>query len=792
MKNILKSNIVIILFFAVFLLYGLVAFNDYNISPDEGIERTTGLINYKYAFPEDAKGTMGTVDFSSLPDLLDWRDRYYGSAAQYIPLLAERVFGFEMEYHRVIQIRHLFTFLLFWLASVVFFFLGKLLGTKKEFAFIGTVMLVLSPRILADSFYNIKDSVFLSLVVINLYSGILFIKKPGILRGLLLSFISAVCVNVRVLGGEVIFLCLLFALFSRRKSTELLRSAGYGCFTAVACLLFYMAITPVTWYNLIDAVKGILLTFSNYTSWTGYNYFAGEALRAWELPWYYIPLWILATTPEIYLVLSAVGILKWVRKNDEHRYGRLVVLLYVLIPLGYAVLRRPSLYNGWRHFYFVYPGLILFAAWGVQFFWEKILNQRWGKIVVCSVMGLSFLYLGAWVFKNHPFECVYFNTAFRQYAAGNLEKDYWEMAQEEALKWIAENDSRPSIAVRGGSVEYLPEGQMKNRFVGTTQWNEADYVIYSNVSVRESERFDGLFLAAMAGDRDYEFDGFELYDEVHRIEVDGICICKIYKRTHNKMGEANIRFEDGAWYYDLCGIEWVKTESDTDVYLEGKILSSVGTDCIGIQTNGGILPENIEVSKDGENWIRLDKDSWNVMDEERIRIDIEYRVLSGIRLCYGKQTLSLGETDAFSTCIGFYIRSDEILAWKNPSAAIKAVSASENAGYQGFAVDGDIETRWDSGMSQRPGIAYELILKQSHLIGGITLDYGTYADDYPRGIIIYGSVNGEKWEEIAIMSNDDKYYEILPTNVNYIRLELTKECAWNWSVCEITLWSVLQ
>ena len=47
-----------------------------------------------------------------------------------------------------------------------------------------------------------------------------------------------------------------------------------------------------------------------------------------------------------------------------------------LIPLAYGVLSAAVVYNGWRHFYFVYASMILFAAFGVYFVYN-VKSQRY-------------------------------------------------------------------------------------------------------------------------------------------------------------------------------------------------------------------------------------------------------------------------------------------------------------------------------------------------------------------------------------------------------------------------------
>ena len=64
----LKKGI-IICFFALFLLYGIVNVKDYGISVDEMVERKSSLVTYKFLVPSVVKYQTDTVDFASLDPL---------------------------------------------------------------------------------------------------------------------------------------------------------------------------------------------------------------------------------------------------------------------------------------------------------------------------------------------------------------------------------------------------------------------------------------------------------------------------------------------------------------------------------------------------------------------------------------------------------------------------------------------------------------------------------------------------------------------------------------------------
>ena len=74
-----------ILFLMLYAAAGLFLFDDYGCGPDEGMERQTSLVNLKYVIrkfhlpiSEENRTWM-----EYLPELHEYRDRYYGTALHF-------------------------------------------------------------------------------------------------------------------------------------------------------------------------------------------------------------------------------------------------------------------------------------------------------------------------------------------------------------------------------------------------------------------------------------------------------------------------------------------------------------------------------------------------------------------------------------------------------------------------------------------------------------------------------------------------------------------------------------
>ena len=200
--------------------------------------------------------------------------------------------------------------------------------------------------------------------------------------------------------------------------------------------------------------------------------FGGEVYRAGDLPRRYLPFMLVTTLTEpvwpLFLVGSFIAYFQFFRQPnslgersretesiDDWRSFRsaldlatmrkdlvslTIILLSFLILLAYVLLRRPAMYDGFRHFFFILPPVFIFTGLAFGFLSELINSlhrkqnsAKWlyaGTILVLAAPGI----LGA--IRLHPYEYTYYNSfvggtneAFRQY-----ETDYWLTCYKEAVE----------------------------------------------------------------------------------------------------------------------------------------------------------------------------------------------------------------------------------------------------------------------------------------------------------------------------------------------------------------------
>ena len=155
------SKKIVFLLFSTLLLTGLFTFKDYGISVDEEYQRFSGFywLNYVLSFSslDELKNLvflkLNQIEGFTLPRPQD--HPYYGIVFDLPLALLEVVFKIE-EPKNYFYFRHLFGFLLFFIASIYFYKLLLNRFSNYIISSIGTLFFVLSPRIYGSSFFNNK------------------------------------------------------------------------------------------------------------------------------------------------------------------------------------------------------------------------------------------------------------------------------------------------------------------------------------------------------------------------------------------------------------------------------------------------------------------------------------------------------------------------------------------------------------------------------------------------------------------------------------------------------------
>jgi hypothetical protein len=421
--NHIKYHWAFFVVFSLLIIVGLSIYKDYGISTDEATQREIAWKSIDYVI-------------NGNDELLGYTDRDYGVAFE-APLLALEIMLFDLDaYHQIYPFRHLIIHLFFLLGVAFFYALANELFKNKWLALVAVILLVIHPRIYAHSFFNSKDIPFLSMLIICIYTTIKAINTKKIMWFLAMGITGGILTNLRIIGALFPLMFALFYLYNNR--TILLETRWHLLVAMVSGLLTLYATWPYLWSNPIEHFMQAIDNMSNYR-WENSNLFFGEIIYARKLPWHYLSIWIGITTPLIVIALLAVGSIAAIK----HRGVFTVFILALLLPLVLVIILNSTLYDGWRHFYFLYPLIVIIATLGLSIILEKTSAAKaYGLIVIGVIPTLYFS------IKNHPHQQVYFNELVskkEQHLLHQFERDYWGASFYQGLQQLSKNTDADTI-----------------------------------------------------------------------------------------------------------------------------------------------------------------------------------------------------------------------------------------------------------------------------------------------------------------------------------------------------------
>jgi hypothetical protein len=317
-------------------------------------------------------------------------------------------------------------------------------------AFLAAAGLALYPRYTGAVFNNSKDVPLAVAMVFLLWLTLRLARRwdegnryllDSALVGLALGIALSIRVNsllwLGVLGAAAAVWWLRARPSAGRALARLATAAALilGCaYVAMIATWPYIALYPVD--GFVDSIRSM----SRY-AWTGEVLFAGERVRADQLPRTYAPVWLVVGSPLPVVVFGLAGLGFLVADAVRGRLADARVLLpagLLVVPLAVILVMRPTLYNGPRHFLFVVPGLILLGALGLLRLWSLTGRRRWLAAGLVAVAVLAWGQTVVAAARLYPFEYMYFSPVVGGYlgAKDSFETDYWGQCQNPALAWL--------------------------------------------------------------------------------------------------------------------------------------------------------------------------------------------------------------------------------------------------------------------------------------------------------------------------------------------------------------------
>ena len=387
-----------------FLVMALCVVDDYGRGPDAISQRVIATRNLAFI--------VGDAD--RLDGFVTEHDRYYGIAFELPLLLIER--GMEgTDPRNIYLMRHLITHLFFLAGGLCCSLLVYRMCNSRGLALLALLLFLLQPRLYAHSFFNSRDSPFLSMFMVTLYLTHQAFRKDTVGAFLLCGVSVGILTNLRIMG-----LMLYPAVLALRGLDLVQTNWGEWKHVVVTGAVFALAgpgtlyaLSPYLWTNPFEFVTAVQ-TLAHHINRPADELFQGSLIDPHQLPWHYIPTWIAISTPPITLLGGVLGVLgvglrsvlrpRAALGNTELRFGLLLVACLTL-PVVAIIALGSHIYNGWRQVYFLHAPLCGLAGLGLQ--WAGGASRQ-ARVWVYALTGVGVLVTGGgW--QLHPHQQVYFN-----------------------------------------------------------------------------------------------------------------------------------------------------------------------------------------------------------------------------------------------------------------------------------------------------------------------------------------------------------------------------------------------
>ena len=535
------SNLITTIFFLIFLCIGSLIFNDYLVTPDEPLHRINGFISLKYIFELFIPNSSLFSELANIPDLNnDWR-KTYGVLFD-LPLSSIEIL-FNLNIQDAFLLRHFLTFLIFFISTIYFFYLLKIhLKTNNFLSLLGVLILISTPRIFSNSFYNGKDILFLSLIIIATFYSLNLLKNFNKKNLFLACLFCAFASNIRIMGIYLPVLTYIFYVFLP-DDQKFKKNINFFLYFFLGYFLILYITWPFLWLNPLENFFSILKESASYPiHWDFEILYLGNYLSPENLPWHYFFIWFLSTTPIIFVFIILFGIFIFLKQylnfflkitfdknlklwKTSDQMTSLFIFLCFFIPIFLVITLNSTLYNGWRHLYFVYPFLIYLAIYGLNVI-SDIFNNNFKNffITLVVIQIISNIYF---IFKTHPVQNIYFNFLSKPYIENNLPVDYWGLGNKKTIDFLLSQRINFSVA----NSSFTPLNNLKYSL--KPDFSYSKNITFLGTQEKNKNTSDFIFTNYYYNRNPKNMEKFKIpenYKSYYKLIIDGIIVNEVFAK----------------------------------------------------------------------------------------------------------------------------------------------------------------------------------------------------------------------------------------------------------------------
>ena len=419
-------------FLLIYFISGIFLSLDVGITHDEYHSFFVGDTNKKH-FLNTLFGL--NYDYQPLSNL----NLHYGSGFYFISAPIESIVNlfFNLDYvslnSKKILVKHPTVFIFFVISGIylrkIIYFITK----DKNFSSLSTFLYLTYPYLLGHSFFNVKDIPFLSIWLVSTFYIIKITKffyeekKIRSKNLLILAFLTAFLLSIRISGVLIFFEYLIFLLFvinilnfDYLKFCKLFYKKLILFFLSII-IIFYI-LSPAYWDNPLEVING-LKSMSQHIQ-TVCTVTLGECMKAQNLPSSYLPIWFFFKLPII--VILGLIFLIFKEKSFFHltRNSLFVapIIVSTLLIIFLLILLNVNLYDELRQVMFLIPLLFIISLSAIFILTKKV------SYTLISVFVIFFIFQNI---KIYPYNYVWLNN-FTNFIkiSDNFELDYWGVSSK--------------------------------------------------------------------------------------------------------------------------------------------------------------------------------------------------------------------------------------------------------------------------------------------------------------------------------------------------------------------------
>jgi 4-amino-4-deoxy-L-arabinose transferase-like glycosyltransferase len=334
--------------------------------------------------------------------------------------------------------------------------LGRRIGGPGA-GLIALVLLAACPLFYGHMFMNAKDAPFataMAVLLLGLVRAFDEYPRPDARTVVLAGVGLGLAFGSRVLAGlaapvglaALIFVVIVEANAGGWKAAT--QRCGQFLWTLLPALALGYLIMGLLWPWSIHSPLNPLHAaeyFDTFFEKPWDELYEGRLIPVRNMPASYLPHLFMLKLPEVMLALGLIGTLGAFAAaarpsvTVNRRAGLILVALSPILPIVLAMLMRPALYNGLRHFVFVVPPIAALGGLGAAWIVERV--RPYGK---AALTALAAIFVGAVALpvsdmvRLHPYEYTAFNwlSGGVRNAQDKYMLDYWGLAFKQAAEQL--------------------------------------------------------------------------------------------------------------------------------------------------------------------------------------------------------------------------------------------------------------------------------------------------------------------------------------------------------------------